>query len=111
MQPADHVHFSDSKGQRVPDRADNFVDRILEGMRVTFFCGESTKLTRKDANVGVIDVTIVDIGREVAVFSLTQNVGDYSQCVQVARAIERERIGLRDSLTSFNFFGDWPKFF
>src|ERR1041385_6237759 len=106
MQPADHVDFGDPKGQRVPDSADNFINRIFERVRIALFRRERTELAGKDADVGVIDVTIVDVRRVVAVFSLAQNAGDHSQRVQVIRAIKRNSIGIGDSLTCFNLFGD-----
>jgi hypothetical protein len=94
MQSADHVDLGDPKGQRLLDSADNFVDRIFEGVRITLFRRKSAELAGKDADVGVIDVTIVNVGRVVAVFSLAQNVGDHSKRVEVVRTVERYRIGL-----------------
>ena len=44
MQPANHVHFGDPKGQSLPDRTDNFVDRVFEGVCVTILRCESAEL-------------------------------------------------------------------
>src|SRR6266516_6890467 len=111
MQPADHVDFGYPKGHRLPDSTDNFIDRVFEGVRITLSSRKSAELAGKDADVGVIDVTIVNVGRVVAIFSLAQNVGDHSERVEVVRAVERDRIGLGDSLGRLNFFGDRPEFF
>jgi hypothetical protein len=94
MQSADHVDFGYPKGQRFPDSIDNFIDRVFEGMRITLFRRKSAELAGKDADVGVIDVTIVNVGRVITVFSLAQNVGDHSERVEVVRAVECNRIGL-----------------
>ncbi len=94
MQTADHVDFGDPKGQRLPDSADNFVNRIFEGVRITLFRRKRAELAGKDADVRVINVTIVDVRCVVAVFSFAQNVGDHSQRVEVVRAVEGDRIGV-----------------
>src|SRR5438876_10539971 len=111
MQPADHVDFGYPKGQRLPDSTDNFIDRVFEGVRITLFSRKSAELAGKDADVGVINVTIVNVGRVVAVFSGAHNVGDHSERVQVTRTVERNRIGLCDSLGRLIFFDDWPESF
>ena len=94
MQPADHVDFGYPKGQRLPDSAGNFINRVFEGVRITLSSRKSAELAGKDADDGVIDVTIVNVGRVVASFSLAQNVGDHSERVQVVRTVKRNRIGL-----------------
>lgn len=62
------MYFGYPKGQRLPDSADNFIDRVFEGVRITLFSRKSAELAGKDTDVGVIDVTIVNVGRVVAVF-------------------------------------------
>ena len=61
MKSAYHVDFSDPERQRLSDNADNFIDRIFEGVRITLFRRKSAELAGKDADVGVINVTIVNV--------------------------------------------------
>src|SRR5438270_4228125 len=92
MQPADHVHLRHSEAERIAHHADDFVNRVLKGVCIALFSGESAELAGEQANVGVIDVAIVDISCVVAVLSLTHNVGNYSEGVKIVRAIESESI-------------------
>jgi len=94
MQPAHHVDFGDPKRQRLPNSTGDFVSRVFERVCITLFGRKSAELAGKDADVGVIDVTIVDVGRVVSVFSFARNVGDHSQRVEVVRTVKRDRISL-----------------
>src|SRR5437773_6405802 len=94
MQPAHHVHFRNPEGERIAHYADNFVNRVFKGVRITLFGCESTELAGQDADVGIIDVTIVNVCCVVAVRSLAHNVGNHSKSVKVIRTIEIERVRL-----------------
>src|SRR6266487_3162313 len=94
MQPADHVHLRDSKAERISHYADNFVNRIFKSVCIALLGGESAELAGEDANVGVIDVTVVDVGRVVAVLSLAHDVSDHSERVKVVRTIESKSVSL-----------------
>src|ERR1051326_8840486 len=110
MQAAYHMDFGDPKRERFPHSANDFINRRLEGVRIALFCGKSAKLARKNADVGVIDVTVMNVSGVVTVFSLAQNVSDHSRRVEVMRAVKRDRIGLSESLGCLNFLGDRPEF-
>ena len=56
--------------QRVLHGGDDFIDRELKGMRVALPRRERAELAREDADVRVVDVAIVNVGREVAVLPL-----------------------------------------
>src|SRR5437867_11104777 len=83
VQPADHVHLRDPKAERFSHHADNFVDRVFKGVRIALLGGESAKLAGEDANVGIIDVTVVNVGRVVAVLLLAHDVSDHSKRVKI----------------------------
>ena len=56
------------------DASDDFVDRLFESVRVAFLGGEGAKLAGEDADVGVVDVAIEDVGGDVAVFPFPHRV-------------------------------------
>ena len=80
-------------------------------MRITLFGGESTELAGQDADVGIINVTIVNVGCIVAVLPLAHHVGNHSKSVKIVRTIETERIRLRDPLLRLNLFSNRSEFF
>ena len=57
-------------------------------MRVTFPRAEGAKLTGENADVGVINVPIEDIGSAVPVFSFTDDIGDQAECVDVGGPVK-----------------------
>ena len=84
VQTANHVHLRDSKGERIAYDSDNFVNRVFESVRIAFLGGKSAELARENANVRVIDVSIVNVGGVVAVLSFTNNAGNHPEPVEIA---------------------------
>src|ERR1700726_727411 len=111
MQTTNHVHFSNPEAACFSDSADDVVNGSLEGMGIAFFGGEGAELAGENANIGVIDVAIQDIGRVVAILLFAERICDNSEGVKIVRAVEIESIGFRNALPGLNFCGDWPKFF
>jgi hypothetical protein len=103
MQPADHVHFGNPAGERFPDRLDDFIGGMFESMGITLFCRESAELAGEDADIGVIDVAIEDIGGDVAVLPFPHRAGHDAEGVKIARAIKGERLLLVDALVGSIF--------
>jgi len=64
------MHFSDPERDRFLDDANNFLNRIFESVRIAFPGRESAELTRKDADIGVVDVTVPVRG--LAAFSICE---------------------------------------
>ena len=94
MQSADHVHFSHSEVKGVSYNPDNFLNRVLKGVRIAFLGGKSTELARQHTDIGVIDVPVVDVRGVVAVLALAHHVRDHSKAVEIIRAIERQSVRL-----------------
>ena len=94
MQPAYHMHFRNPERERIAHHADNFVNRIFKRVRITLFGGESTELTGQNADVGIIDVTVVNIGRVIAVLAFAHHVGNHPKGVKIVRTIKIECIRL-----------------
>src|SRR5438552_6200518 len=106
MQTTDHVHLGDANPERFANHTDNLVDRVFEGMRIPFFGRECTELAREDTNVGAIYVTVVDVGRDVAVPLLPGRARHYSQRVKIVGAIELQSFDIRDALPVLYLLGD-----
>src|SRR6266571_7916385 len=98
MQAADHVYLGYSKGECFRNGSDDFVTRIFKGMDVSLLGGEGTELAGEYTDVGIVDVTVVDIGRVVAVLSLPHGARHHSQCVEIRRTIEKERVFVGNAL-------------
>ena len=109
MQPANHMHFGDSERKSFLNNANDFLNRIFESVGIAFPGREGAELARKDADVGVVDVTVVNVTRVVPIFSFAHDIRHYSQRVEIARLIQRERIGVTDALLGFDFFCNGPK--
>ena len=94
MQAANHVYFGYSKGERFRDCTDNLVDSIFKGMGVPFLGGEGAELAGEHTDVGIVDVTVVDVAGVVSIFSLPHDVGNDPERVEIVRTIQIEGIGL-----------------
>ena len=110
MQPADHVHFGDAEPSASSTPRDDFIDRLLESVGVALFRGESAELAGENADVGVVDVTIVDVGGVVAVLSLAHRARHDAERIEIIRSIERQSVLLGNPLPAFDFLRDRPKF-
>ena len=53
----------------------------------------------------------MDIGRVIAVLSLTHHVGDYSEGVKIICAIKRQSIAFRNPLLRLDLLSDRSEFF
>ena len=94
MQPADHMDFGYSKGERFRDGTDNLVTRIFKGMGVALLGGEGTELAGEYTDIGIVDVPVVDIAGVVSIFSFPHHIGDDPERIEIVRAIQIESIGL-----------------
>src|SRR6266513_2969730 len=92
MKSADHMHFGDSQAKRIAHHADDFIDRVFKRVRITFLRGESAKLAGENANIRVIDVTIVDVSCVVAVFSFAHDVGHDAKRVEIVRIVKTQSV-------------------
>src|SRR3954465_1123269 len=109
VEPADHVYLGNSEREGIANRADNLLDRELEGMRVSLSGGKGAELTRKDADVRIIDVTIVNVGCDVAVLLLADSAGHDAEGIQVLRPKHLESFGLGNALPGLDLFGNRSK--
>ena len=109
MKPADHVHFGDAAGQRFLHRGDDLIDRAFKRVRVAFLRGESAELAGEDADVGVVDVTIEDVGRDVAVLPLAHHARHDPERIEIIGSVKLERVLFRDPLVLLDLLGDRPE--
>ena len=106
MKAADHVHFGNAEPKRILHRGDDFIERLLEGMRVAFARGESAELAGKNADVRVIDVTIENVGGVITVLALAHRRRHVAERIQVLRGVKLERVRIADSLACLHLVGD-----
>src|SRR2546423_13538193 len=83
MQTADHVYLRDPEWERFRHGLNDLAGCVLKGMGIAFFGGERAKLTGEDADIRIVDVTIVNVGGDVAVLSLSHDVREHAERVQI----------------------------
>ena len=110
MKTPDHMDFGYPELKRLTGGLDDLRDGEFEGVRVAFPGTKGAELARKNANVGIIDVPIQDIGGAIPVFSLPNDVGDQTECINVRGAIEARRFVLVDSFTRHDLIADRAQF-
>src|SRR5262249_44454281 len=76
MEPADHMDFSYALSKRLLDCLLDLIDSHFESVRITLTRPESAKLTRKNADIRIVDISVQDISRAVPVLSFRAAVGD-----------------------------------
>ena len=91
-------------------RLDDLGDGEFERVRVAFPGTKGAELAGKNADVGVIDVTIQNISGAIPVFSLPNDVGDQTECINVCGAIEPRRFVLVDSFSCHDLVTDRAQF-
>src|ERR1700751_2539280 len=79
MKPAHHMPLSDPLPQRARRSRFNLRDRHFEGVRIPFARSERAELTGENADIGVIDVAIKNVGRSVRVFAPADDARDLPQ--------------------------------
>jgi hypothetical protein len=103
MEASNHMDFGDPLIQSVSCRTLNFRNRHLERMRIPSACTEGAKLAGKHANIGVIDVTVQDIACPVAVFSLSDDIGDLAEGIKIIRPKQSKGLLLVDTFSVEDF--------
>ena len=98
MEAADHVDFGDADIEAALHAVEDFINGHLKGVLLVFARSECAELAAEDAVVGVVDVEVVDVGADVPVLALADDVGDCAEGVQVAAAVEGEGVGIGDAL-------------
>ena len=106
VQAANHVDLRDTELERLADYFDNFIDRVFESVSVALFSRKRTELAGKDADIRVIDIAIMDVGRIITVLSLADYVRYYAESVEIVRSIEIQRVIIGNALAGLDLFGD-----
>jgi hypothetical protein len=110
MKPTNHMNFGYPELKRLTGGFNDLWDGEFEGVRVAFPGTKGAELARKNANIGIVDVTIQDIGGAIPVYSLPDNVGDETECINVRGAIEPRRFVLVDSFARHDLVTDRAQF-
>jgi hypothetical protein len=79
MESSHHMHLGDPLPQRVRRGSFNFGYRHFKGVGIPFTRPESTELTGENANIGVVDVAIKNVGRPISIFAPADDARDLPQ--------------------------------
>ena len=99
MQTSDHVHLGDAPLQSNSHFRDNVVMRKLKRMCITFARPKCAKLARENANIRIINVQIPDVSRHVPIDSLSHNICDRSNRIEVPMTHEFQSLRLINPAT------------
>ena len=110
MKAADHVNFGNPEAKRLMCCLDDLGDGQFECVRVTFPGTKRAELARKNADVGIVDVPIQDIGGAISVFSLPDDICDQPERINVGGAIEARGFVLVNSFSCHDLIADRAQF-
>ncbi len=110
MQSADHVDFGDAFVDALPHGFDNLGNGQLESMSLPFFCTKRAELAREKADIRVVNVSVVNVGRDVSVFAFADNVCYGAHSVEVWRLVKDGAIGIRNAQPINHLIKDWMQF-
>ena len=77
-------------------------DGHLEGVVVPLLGAEGAELAVQDADIGVVDVAVEDIGCHVPVLPLPDDVSHVADAVQIARGRKNEPLLPGEALSGLN---------
>ena len=110
MQSADDMNLRDAELECFLRFLDHLRQIVLVSTRITPPPVKRAKITVEDANVGVIDVPIENVGGAVPIFALPNDVGDEPERIDVGGAIELRSFVLVDPLSGDDFIADRAQF-
>ncbi len=85
---------------------DNLVDRTFKACAITFLRRKRTELAGEDADVGIVDIAIKNVGRDIAILFLARGAGHDPERIEVIRSVELERFLVGDPLIQIDLLGD-----
>jgi len=83
VQTSHHVNLRDPNLERISHGGHNFISGQLKRMRFAFLGPKGAELTRKQTDIRVVDVAVVNVGRDIAINALTKDVGDGPKTVEI----------------------------
>ena len=87
MQPANHMHFSDPERKSFFNDANDLLNRIFKSVGIALPGSEGAELTRKNADIGVVDITVMNVAGIIAVLSFAHEIGHHPQRIEIAGLI------------------------
>ena len=107
VESADDVDLGRALGVGLDDLAHHVVHLVGElAFLLVRAAGEGAELTAQDADVGIVEVKIEDVGRDVAVLALADVIGEIAERVEVLDVVEAEGLGVGQALVGEDFFRD-----
>src|SRR6266487_6121152 len=103
------MHFGNTQAERRADSAGNVVNGSFKSVGVSLLGRKCAELAGENAKIGVVDVTIQNVGDIIAVLLFADRICDYSERVEIVCSIKLQSVGLRDAFPRLNLFGNWPE--
>jgi hypothetical protein len=92
MNAANHVDFTDRFIEALPDLGLNVLDAHLVGERMPLFFAKCTEFAQICADVGIVDVLVIDEKGQIAVLALPDNVGQVAESEDIRMLIKGSSI-------------------
>ena len=110
MQSADDVNLRDAEFERFLRLLDHLRQVVLVRAGITPPPVERAEVTVEDADVGVIDVAVEDVERDVAVVAFAHQVGHRADGRQIVRPKQPQAIFLVDALSGVDLLDNVAEF-
>jgi len=75
-------------------------------MWVALLRGKGAELTGEEANVGIVNIPIENVGRDVAVLPLAHHAGHNPESIEVIRSVKLERVLIGDPFIQIDLLRD-----
>ncbi len=107
MQSADDVHFGRALVVGLLRLARHLVDVVGElALLLVRAARKGAELAAQDADVGVVEIEIEDVGRDVAVLALAHVIGEIAERVEVLDRVEAQAFLVGQALRGEDFLRD-----
>ena len=102
MNATDHMDLADRFVESLPDLGLDLLNTHLVGERMPFFFAECTKFTEIRADVGIVNVLIIDKKGLVPVLSFSDNIGQIAEGEDIGVVEKRTPIFKAQALFRIN---------
>ena len=106
MNPSDHMNLGDRLGQSFPHFGTDLVDAQLKGQGGFGATPKGAKLAEITANIGIVDVLVVDEVGLIAVDPPPYQIGEITESEDIVTAIEPQALGNAQPLSGKHLLVD-----
>ena len=109
MKSSHHVNFRGTLFPCFTGDFGNVGNCHLKSMRITFLGAECAELAAQNANIGVVHISVENIGRYIAILPLPDDIGQKTESVQIARSIKTYPLLTGKPFSSLHLFENWQE--